>query len=65
MDFTLACDIMLDLEGSIRPAMYLANELTAKGYSVSMISPTMTDSVKEHLGFSRNNSNKPWSKTCH
>jgi glycosyltransferase involved in cell wall biosynthesis len=50
MDFTLACDIMLDLEGSIRPAMYLANELTAKGYSVSVISPTMTDFVKEHLG---------------
>ena len=50
MDFTLACDIMLDLEGSIRPAMYLANELIAKGHSVSMVSPTMTDSVKEHLG---------------
>lgn len=49
MDFTLACDIMLDLEGSIRPAMYLAKELVAKGYSVSMISPIMTDSVKENL----------------
>jgi hypothetical protein len=49
MDFTLACDIMLDLEGSIRPAMYLAKELKVKGYSVSMISPSMTDSVKEHL----------------
>ena len=49
MDFTLACDIMLDLEGSIRPAMYLANELTAKRYSVSMISPSMTSDVMEHL----------------
>jgi glycosyltransferase involved in cell wall biosynthesis len=49
MDFTLACDIMLDLEGSIRPAMYLAKELKAKGHGVSMISPLMTDSVKENL----------------
>ena len=45
----MACDIMLDLEGSIRPAMYLANELTAKGYNVSMISPSMTSNVMEHL----------------
>ncbi len=49
MDFTLACDIMLDLEGSVRPAMYLANELIAKGHHVSMISPIMADAVKEHL----------------
>jgi len=49
MDFTLACDIMLDLEGSIRPAMYLAKELAVKGHNISMISPLMTDSVKEHL----------------
>lgn len=49
MDFTLACDIMLDLEGSIRPAMYLAKALIVKGHSVSMISPLMTNSVKEHL----------------
>lgn len=49
MDFTLACDIMLDLEGSIRPAMYLAKELAVKGHRVSMISPLMADSVKEHL----------------
>ena len=45
----MACDIMLDLEGSVRPAMYLANELIAKGHHVSMISPIMTDAVKEHL----------------
>ena len=49
MDFTLACDIMLDLEGSIRPALYLAKELIAKGHNVSMISPIITDSVKERL----------------
>ena len=49
MDFTLACDIMLDLEGSIRPALYLAEALVEKGYSVSMISPFIANSVKEHL----------------
>jgi len=49
MDFTLACDIMMDLEGSIRPAMYLARELNAKGYGVSVISPMMARDVEDHL----------------
>ena len=49
MSFTLVCDIMMDLEGSIRPAMYLARELNARGYKVSMVSPTMTKDVEEHL----------------
>jgi len=49
MDFTLACDIMLDLEGSIRPAMYLAEALVEKGYRVSVISPIMSRAVERHL----------------
>lgn len=49
MDFTLACDIMMDLEGSIRPAMYLARELVARGNKVSMISPVMSHVVEESL----------------
>jgi glycosyltransferase involved in cell wall biosynthesis len=49
MDFTFACDIMMDLEGSIRPAMYLATELNEKGYKVSMMSPMMTRDVEERL----------------
>jgi glycosyltransferase involved in cell wall biosynthesis len=49
MQFTLACDIMMDLEGSIRPAMYLANELNARGYDVSMMSPVMSHPVEESL----------------
>jgi glycosyltransferase involved in cell wall biosynthesis len=49
MDYTLACDIMMDLEGSIRPAMYLARELIARGHSVSMISPVMSSNVEESL----------------
>lgn len=49
MDFTLVCDIMMDLEGSIRPAMYLASELIARGRSVSMISPMIASKVEESL----------------
>ena len=49
LDVTLVCDIMMDLEGSIRPAMYLASELVAKGYTVSMMSPIMSDDVEERL----------------
>ena len=49
LDFTLACDIMMDLEGSIRPAMYLASELAAKGHKVAMISPIMSRIVEKQL----------------
>ncbi|MFB3889448.1 MAG: glycosyltransferase family 4 protein [Candidatus Bathyarchaeia archaeon] len=49
MDFTLACDIMLDLGGSIRPPMYLATELSRRGYRVSMVSPTMSKRVEQNL----------------
>lgn len=49
-DFTLACDIMMDLEGSIRPAKYLADALKAKGYTVSMMSPAMSRDVENNLG---------------
>ena len=49
MEFTLACDIMLDLEGAIRPAMYLARELVAKGRKVSIMSPIMSKTVEENL----------------
>jgi glycosyltransferase involved in cell wall biosynthesis len=49
MNFTLACDIMMDLEGSIRPAIYLARALVDMGLEVSMISPAMSNEVKGHL----------------
>ncbi len=49
MDFTLACDIMLDLEGSIRPAMYLASGLMARGYRISIMSPLMSHDVEREL----------------
>jgi len=49
MNFTLVCDIMMDLEGSIRPALYLAKELTARGHRVSMMSPTMSREVEDRL----------------
>jgi glycosyltransferase involved in cell wall biosynthesis len=47
--FAFACDVMMDLGGSIRPAMYLANELIMKGHEVSMISPLMSERVEEGL----------------
>ena len=49
MNFAFACDVMMDLGGSIRPAMYLANELISKGHKVSMMSPLMSKSVEEGL----------------
>jgi glycosyltransferase involved in cell wall biosynthesis len=49
MDYTFACDIMMDLEGSIRPPMYLATGLMARGHRVSMVSPIMSKQVEEHL----------------
>ncbi|MGA3191690.1 MAG: glycosyltransferase family 4 protein [Candidatus Bathyarchaeia archaeon] len=49
MNFTLVCDLMMDLEGSIRPAMYLARELKARGHSVSIMSPMMSREVEDRL----------------
>jgi len=39
----------MNLDGSIRPAMYLANELTRTGYNVSIMSPIMSDDVEKSL----------------
>jgi glycosyltransferase involved in cell wall biosynthesis len=49
MNFTLVCDLMMDFEGSIRPALYLALELVARGHKVCMASPTMSEKVEAHL----------------
>jgi glycosyltransferase involved in cell wall biosynthesis len=49
LDFAFACDVMTDLEGSIRPAMYLASELVSRGHRVSLVSPLMSDVVEEGL----------------
>ena len=49
MHFTFACDVMLDLGGSVRPAMYLANELLARGHRISVMSPIMSKTVEEGL----------------
>jgi glycosyltransferase involved in cell wall biosynthesis len=40
---------MTDLEGCIRPALYLADALVEKGYKVSMISPIMSSDVELYL----------------
>jgi glycosyltransferase involved in cell wall biosynthesis len=49
LDFVFACDVMMDLGGSIRPAMYLASELISRGHRVSVMSPLMLDVVEECL----------------
>ena len=49
MDFAFACDLMMDFGGSIRPAMYLANELISKGHQVSVMAPLMSKGVEEGL----------------
>src|SRR3972149_430184 len=49
LDFAFACDVMMDLGGSIRPAMYLASELVSRGHKVSVMSPFMSDVVEERL----------------
>ncbi|MEM2094842.1 MAG: glycosyltransferase [Candidatus Bathyarchaeia archaeon] len=40
---------MMELEGSVRPALYLAIELAKKGHTVSIFSPFMTRKVKQYL----------------
>jgi glycosyltransferase involved in cell wall biosynthesis len=49
VDFTFACDVMMDLGGSIRPAMCLANKLIVEGHRVSVVSPLMSEFVEERL----------------
>jgi glycosyltransferase involved in cell wall biosynthesis len=48
-DVILACDMMIGLEGSIQPALYLAEELIARGHKVSIISPLMSNDVERRL----------------
>jgi glycosyltransferase involved in cell wall biosynthesis len=49
LDVILVCDVMMNLEGSIRPTMYLASELVRRGFKVSMISPFISDKVENYL----------------
>ena len=49
MDITIACDIMMNMEGSIRPAIYLAKELVRRGHNVTVMSPFLSKDVQEHL----------------
>ena len=49
MKFVLACDSMFDLEGCIKPALFLAEALIEKGYKISIVSPVMSRNVEAHL----------------
>ncbi|MEM3550344.1 MAG: glycosyltransferase family 4 protein [Candidatus Bathyarchaeia archaeon] len=49
MNFIIVCDVMADLEGFIRPAIYLADWLVKGGYKVTVVSPYMSKGVERHL----------------
>ena len=49
MRVRIACDIILKLEGSIRPAAYLAEELIKRGYTVTITSPFIAEEAKRKL----------------
>lgn len=42
MSFQILCDIMTSSEGSVRPAVYLAEDLVSMGYDVTIISPIIS-----------------------
>lgn len=65
MEFTLVCDIMMNLEGSVRPAMYLANDLVAREYEVSMMSPIMSPDVERCLRMKGIKPIESSGKTCY
>lgn len=49
MNVRIVCDIMLKLDGSIRPALYLAEELTRLDYKVTIVSPLMSPEAEEEI----------------
>ena len=49
MRISIACDVMVDLEGSVRPAVYLAEAIARKGLEVSIVSPYMSKNVEKYL----------------
>ena len=49
MEILLVCDAMIGLEGGVRPAICLANELVRKGGGVSILAPIMSSEVENRL----------------
>lgn len=49
MKVRIACDIIFKLEGSIRPAAYLAKDLVKRGYEVTITSPFISGEAREKL----------------
>jgi len=49
LEVTLACDIIMNLRGPVRPAFYLAQGLINEGYEVSILAPKISTSMKNLL----------------
>jgi len=49
LGFRFICDIMMNFQGPIRPAICLANDLASRGHDVSVISPLMSSDVEKYL----------------
>lgn len=49
MNIRILCDIMLKLDGSIRPAVYLAEELVRHNYKVTIVSPLMSPESEREI----------------
>ncbi|MEM3590792.1 MAG: glycosyltransferase [Candidatus Bathyarchaeia archaeon] len=49
MSLQILCDIITSLEGSVRPAAYLAEDLVKAGCEVTIISPIITPEAEEEI----------------
>ncbi|MCX8170695.1 MAG: glycosyltransferase family 4 protein [Candidatus Bathyarchaeota archaeon] len=49
MDIRILCDLITTLEGSVRPAAYLAEDLATKGYNVTIVSPLILKKPESEL----------------
>jgi len=49
LSLRILCDVITSLEGSVRPAVYLAEDLVARGYDISIISPVILPDAESKL----------------
>ncbi|MEM2352042.1 MAG: hypothetical protein QXT26_06510, partial [Thermoproteota archaeon] len=49
MSLQMLCDIITSLEGSVRPAVYLAEDLVKMGYDVTIISPLISPETEAEI----------------
>jgi len=49
LSLQIICDIITSLEGSVRPAIYLAEDLIKMGYDITIISPLISPEAEEEI----------------